>query len=265
MTFKSIGKCFWTFMLVCGTSFNVFAIDNPCSGLLNIVERPSNADSTCVVPFKQALLEAGYQYQQLSHSNGQQQNFPDTELRIGLPASNELTVLLPNYIHQTMAPHYGNTAAVVGIKHEIGYNEHWIGSVEALFTMPNGSSAFGSNGLGTTVNAIVGYTFNPKFNLTFMIGGSTLTESSLSGGQRYSSINPDVVFTYSPSERLDWYGEVYGQSKTAPGASSGFDADAGVLFLILPNWEIDLEVGQRISGNLTGFAHYIGTGMSILF
>ena len=48
---------------------------------------------------------------------------------------------------------------------------------------------------------------------------------------------------------------------------SGFvfiNADGGALFLILPSFEIDVELGQRISGNLNGIDHYIGTGMAVL-
>src|SRR5580700_5009435 len=94
MTFKNKSIAL---LLISAIAVNAFAdtIDNPCAGVLNLVDRPSNSDSACVIPFKQAMLEAGYQYQQLSNSNGQLQNFPEAELRIGLPASNELTVQLP--------------------------------------------------------------------------------------------------------------------------------------------------------------------------
>ncbi len=35
--------------------------------------------------------------------------------------------------------------------------------------------------------------------------------------------------------------------------------------LPIPRFAVDLEVGQGISGNLFGFDHYVGTGMSIMF
>lgn len=270
MTPKNTWKYFSALTLVFGMVTHVFAetIDDPCAGpsaLLNIIDRPTVSDSACAVPFKKAVLELGYQYQELTHSAGHQQNFPEAEFRLGLPANSELVILLPNYIHQSTAPHSGYAATTLGLKHEIGYTQNWLGAVEALVTLPNGSAAFGSKGMGTAVNGIVTYTFNPQFNLSLMLGGSTETQSSLNGGQRFTSINPDVVFTYSPTEKISLYGEAYGQSKTGPGENSGFNADAGVIYLLLSNVAIDLELGQRISGNLGGFNHYIGTGMSIMF
>jgi len=267
---KLIWKLLRAFAVIQGMAFNAFAdtIDDPCDGasaLLNIVDRPTVGDSACVVPTSKAVLELGYQYQQGTHSTGHQQNFPQAELRLGLPAHNEFVVLLPNYILQSMAPHSGYSATTVGIKHEIGYTQNWLAAAETLFTLPSGSTAFGSNGLGAAINAIVSYDINPKFNLTFMFGVTTATQSSHDGGQRFTSINPDIVLTYSATDRLQLYGEIYGQSKTGPGESSGFNFDGGFLYLVLPNAEIDLEIGQRMSGNLGGFNHYIGTGMAFMF
>jgi Putative MetA-pathway of phenol degradation len=260
-----VGKLFLIAAITSTLATNAVAVDNPCEGLLNLVDRPSASDSACAVPFKQAVLEMGYQYQQVNQPRGQQSNLPNAEIRIGLPANNELGVLLPNYIHQNVTPHYGNSATTVALKHEIGYNEHWLGAVEAVVTLPQGSAAFGSDGVGANLNAIISYNFNPQYNLTLMFGGGSQTTPSLSGGQRYSSVNPDVVFTYSPSEKINLYAEVFGQSKTGPAEGSGFNADGGVLFLIKTNWEIDFEVGQRISGNLNSLNHYIGTGTAIQF
>jgi hypothetical protein len=270
MASKQIGKLLWIFIINYGIAVNVFAetIDNPCGGasaLLNIVDRPTVGDSACVVPFKQAVLELGYQYQRLTHSAGYQQNFPEVELRIGLPVNNELVLVLPNYIHQSMTPHSGFAPTTIGIKHEIGYTEIWLAAAEALFTLPSGSTAFGSQNLGAAVNGIINYTFNSTFSLSFMFGVTSQTQSKLNGGQRFTSINPDMVLTYVLNPKINFYGEVYGQSKTGPGEGSGFNFDGGVLYLPLPNLEVDLEVGQRISGNLNGFNHYIGTGMSIAF
>jgi hypothetical protein len=239
--------------------------DDPCAGesaLLNLVDRPTASDSACAVPLSKGIIEAGIEYQKL-YSSGYQTNFPAAELRVGLPANNELSILLPNYLHQTVRPYSGNTATEIAIKHEIGYNKNWLGAVEAVFTPPSSNAAFGSDGFGTAINGIVSYTFNEKFNFNFQLGASTQTASSYNGGQRYNSINPDAVFTYSPTKKIDTYIEVYGQTKTSSDQTSGFNSDVGVLFLILPKVEIDVEIGQRISGTLAGFNHYVGTGFAV--
>lgn len=269
MRFNRVWKLFCVITFLNSLFSYAFAdtIPDPCAGpyaLLSIIDRPNAGDSACVVPYKNAVVEAGYQYEKLTQS-GYQHNFPEAVFRLGLPAHNEFVLFLPNYIHQTVAPHSGFTTYGMGIKHQIGYTQNWLSAVEALFAFPGGSKAFGSHGLGGAVNGIVSYTFNPQFNLTFMLGASTITQSTQDGGQRFSSVNPDLVLTYSAADKVNFYGEVYGQSKTAPKEGAGFNFDAGVIYLLLSNVEIDLEVGQRISGNLGEFDHYVGTGFSVMF
>lgn len=237
---------------------------NPCTGILAIVDRPSVGDSACVVPYGKALLEIGYQYQKL-HPQGQEQDFPQAVFRLGLPANNEFVIVLPNFIHESTTPHSGLTATTLGIKHEIGYTQDWIYTAEALFTLPSGSANFGSNGLGVAVNGIVSYSFNSKLSLTVMFGVTSETDTSYNGGQRFTSANPDIVLAWSPTEKINLFGEVYGQTKTGPGQTSGINTDGGITYLLFENVTVDLEVGQRLKGNLGGFEHYIGTGMAILF
>lgn len=267
---KQAWKLVWIFTLAYGFAPDLFAdtVDDPCGGpsaLLNIIDRPTVADSACVVPYKKVVLETGYQYQQLTHSAGNEQNFPEAELRIGLPIKNEFVAVLPNYVHQSMSSQSGFMATTLGIKHEIGYTEHWLGAIESLFTLPDGNAAFGSKGVGVALNGIVAYTFNPQYNLSLMLGGTSQTQPSNAGGQRYTSINPDLVFTYTATDKLEVYGEIYGQSKTGPGEGSGFNFDGGILYLLLPIVAVDVEIGQRISGNLDGFQHYVGAGLSVMF
>ncbi len=267
MAFIGTKKIFLASCLFSGIMTQACAdtIDNPCGGptaLLAIVDRPSVGDSACVVPYGNLLTEFGYQYQELLE-NGQQENFPQATIRLGLPANNELVFLPPNYMHQSMPSQNGYSASVLGIKHEIGYTQHWVGTIEALFTLPSGSDAFGSAGLGEAFNGIINYSFNSNFDVTFMFGGSSQTVSSSDDGQRYTTYNPDLVFSWSPKPRMNFYGEVYGQSKVAPGQGSGFNFDGGIIYLLYKNITVDVEVGQNLSGTLGGFNHYVGTGIAI--
>jgi len=260
-------KLAWAFVMICGITANTFAFSgDPCGGesaLLSIVDRPTVGDSACVVPYNKAVLEFGYQYQKLRHSSADQQNFPEATVRIGLPYNNELVAVLPNYILQSSGPRSGFAASTLGIKHEIGYTDAWLAAIEGLVTLQGGNSAFGRDGTGGALNAIVEYDFNPTWSLSFMFGVTSQVQSQRDGGQRFTSFNPDLVLTYALNPKINFYGEVYGQSKTGPGESSGFNADAGILYLLMPTVVLDLEVGQRISGNLGGFNHYIGAGISI--
>ena len=54
------------------------------------------------------------------------------------------------------------------------------------------------------------------------------------------------------------------KAKPGRGEGSGFNSDVGVIYLALPKVAVDAEVGQRISGNLTGFNQYVG-GIFFMF
>jgi hypothetical protein len=267
MTQKKVAFAILACLFIANVKAFANAIADPCDGpsaLLNLIDRPTKADSACAVPYKKAVLELGYQAMNL-RSGGSAQNYPEAELRIGLPGYRELVALLPNYNYQTVAPHSGYDASVIGLKQELGYNAQWLGAIEALLGLPTGGNAFGSNKYQPVVSGIVQYTINPNLSVTLMLGAGSQTISPLAGGQSYFTINPDLVFTWQATEKLQAYGEIYGQSRTAPGKGAGFAADAGILYLFTHYLEVDAELGQRISGNLGGFNNFVGIGMGLLF
>lgn len=239
-------------------------VNDPCTSLLALVNRPSAADAACVIPYKHVEVEMGYQNQnQLASGRGY--NIPQASFRLGLPGNNELFTLLPNYNHQTASPTAGFSAPVIGFKHEIGYTSDWLGAVDGRLTLPTGSSAYGSDGLGAVINGIVTYSINTALSITFMLGVASQPQSYTSGGQRINSVNPDLLLSWQFDDTKSAYGEVFGQSKTGPGQGAGFNADAGMLYLLKKNLELDISVGQRISGQLSSYSNYIGAGFSVLF
>jgi hypothetical protein len=266
-----ISKQAWKPLLVilcCWMTPALAAINDPCSGpfsLLAVVDRPTTGDSACTVANKKGVIELGIQSQKMYPGPGYQYNLPEAEIRIGLPQHTEFVFLLSNYIHQSVAPHTGYTASVIGVKHRLSATQTLQTAVESLVTLPTGSSNFGSQGLGIAFSGIASYNATPALNLTLMLGVSTQAQPSNVGGQHSTSINPDAVITYSLNDKTDIYLETYGQTKTGPGQGSGFSSDTGIIYLLLPNMTVDAELGQRISGTLGGFSHYIGMGMAIAF
>lgn len=251
-------------------------IQDPCGGpdaLFSLVDRPTVGDSACVVPAGQTLLEAGVARYVPNAANGYSLAYPQLELRFGMPAGNELVLLPPN-INRVVAPApgggnqvlSGGSAAVVGLKHEFGYNSQWLWAGETLVTLPSGSPDFGSASTGYAVNGIVNDSVTPIFSLTLMLGATHLAApQNMHSGAYYWSLNPDLVATWQTSERFQLYAEVYGQSHTGPGEGAGYNADGGVQYLLTPNVELDAELGQRLSGNLGGWVHYLGVGLAVLF
>lgn len=246
---------------------NSFADSDPCGGpsaLFNLLNRPSQLDSPCVVPFKKVILEAGYEYLSLI-GGGRSQDYPEVVIRIGLPHQNEFIAILPDSNHQSVAPRTGYFPNVIGIKHEFGYTKYWLASVEGLLTLPTGGGAFGSNKYDPTINGIIQLSLTPSIALIFMLGVNWQSLPAINGGHRFTTINPDLVLSWQINDKLLVFGETYGQSLTGPKQGSGINADAGVMFLLTRRLEIDAELGYRVSGKLGGLKNYYGMGLGILF
>ena len=198
---------------------------------------------------------------------GRADNYPQAVFRTGLPGRSELVLVAPNYTTQSSPDGEGAawSAVVTGIKHSLGYNSTWQGAVEALFTLPSGSSAFGSRGLGYAVNGLAAYSLTDQTGLSLQLGVSSQTDPKDAGGERFTSFISNLVATWQPIARLQFYGEIFGQSKTGPGKGAGYNADGGVQYLLTPSWEVDVEGGVRLTGDLGDYTHYLGAGMGFRF
>ncbi len=247
----------------------------PCSGpsgLLGLLDRPTVEDSSCVVPRGMTVIEAGATAGNLYGTpGGRVYTLPNLELRWGLPGGSELVWLPPSFQYDSVdgapgvpaATIHGFGPTTVGIKHSFGYTEHWQWTAEALATPPSGDSTFGSHGLGGALNAIVSYGNGP-LGVSLMVGVTSQTEPTAAGGGRFQSFNPDLVVTWESTSRLQFYGEIYGQSHSGYRHGWGSDADGGLQYLVSPDFEVDLEEGVRIQGSLGGFSNYTGVGLGLL-
>jgi hypothetical protein len=247
------------------------ATEDPCAGplsLLEVIDRPTVSDSVCVVPREQIVLEVGVQHATLrGPGSGSADNFPQAAFRAGLPGKNEFVLLPPNYIKQRAANEdsSGWSSSTIGIKHSLGYKGPWQGAVEALVTMPSGSRIFGSDGFGVAANTIVAYSLSEEIGLALQLGVSSQTDPSSAGGRRFTAFVSNLVAAWQPVSRLQFYGEIFGQSSSGPGKGAGYNFDGGVQYLLTPAWEIDVEGGVRLIGDLGGFSHFFGAGMGFRF
>lgn len=239
--------------------------EDACNNLLALIDRPTAADSPCVVKSGQALIESGYQY--VRFNPGIESNFPETTLRIGLPQLNELTLVMPDYftLHSEGISASGNSAALIGIKHQFPIIGKWTYAIETLVVLPTGSSQYGSNGTGAIFNGIVNYAVTPAISLAAMVGLFSETEAFNAGGQRFNSFNPDFIASWQATDTIQFYAEVYGQTKGGFRQGSIYSADGGIQFLLNKNIEVDVEYGHRIKSIPGGFEDYIGLGGGIRF
>ncbi len=248
-------------------------IQNPCVGpsaLLSLLDRPTFSDSACSAPLGHAVLELGFMHANVrGDGDGTADNYPEAELRFGLPGANEFKVLASNYTSQRSSipeeDSSGLSATSIGFKRELGYTDKWLGAVEAVLTLPSGNDVFGSRGLGAMFSGIAAYSLTEQIGLSLQLGVGSQTDPVSAGGRRFTTFTQFLTATWDPMERLQFYGEVFGQTKTASDEGAGYNFDGGVQYLIVRWWEVDLEEGVRLAGNLGGFTHYYGAGMGFLF
>lgn len=239
---------------------------SPCGNpndLMLFLDRPTAGDSPCVVPNKSTALETGYRYERLI-GGGVQHNLPQAFLRIGMVHNFEFNVSLPNYNYQTVEPQHGVNASTLGLKYELFANEQWVTAVDGYLILPSGSASMGSKNMGWILNGIASYSLTDEFSLTGMLGVSNQSDAIEDGGRSFSSVNPELVLSWT-KDKISFFWEVFGQSKTDVDNGAGFNMDEGLLYSIKKNVVVDFSIGQRINGSLNGFNNYIGAGVSLLF
>jgi hypothetical protein len=243
------------------------------SGFLAVIDRPTVEDSGCVVAPGMTDIEGGVNEGHLYPApGGRYYMLPNLAVRWGLPDNSELVWLPPNFQHQSLdegpgsptVTMHGFGPTTVGIKHVLGWTDHWQWTAEALATVPSGDSTFGSHGAGGSLDAIVSYGNGP-FGLSLMLGATSQTEATSAGGQRFQSFNPDLVATWAATSRVQLFGEIYAQSHSGYQQGWGTSADGGVQYLLTPDLVVDVEEGVRVEGSLGGFSSYTGVGMGVLF
>jgi hypothetical protein len=239
----------------------------PCEGqygFLDLVNRPSIANSPCTVPNKEWVLEGGYRYKKLADM-GEAQVAPFGNLRLGLPANTEIFAISPNYTRETIFPKSGFGPTSVGLKHVLFSKGKGMVTAYGFVTPPSGGNGFGTRRWGGYVSSILNYELTEKIGLVGEFSFTTTVEPPVNGGQRFSSFNPDFFISYNPVDYIEIFAELYGETKTGYQQGSGFIGHIGFIYLIKKNWTIDLEAGQRIYGLVLDVERFVGVGTSIKF
>ncbi|TAL79451.1 MAG: transporter [Beijerinckiaceae bacterium] len=249
------------------------AADNPCDGLLATLDRPTIADSPCVVKPGHFLAELGYQYGNVKGSDIKSlSTFTQAELRYGLPEGWELKLFPPNYLISSLRASAGGGQisglgdTSFGVKHEFGTFGGFTLAADAKVTVPTGNRAFSDGGVEGNIQGIVSYNITPQFSVSGLLGVSTLTNQGSNGVvTRFTSVNPDIVATYQINDRLQLYSEVFGNTATAPNQGSNFTFDGGVQLLLTKSIELDVEAGILLYGPQGLQSCYLGFGTGLSF
>lgn len=247
--------------------------DDPCDGLLATLDRPTVADSACVVKAGKLLAELGFQDALVKGTDQRELAFgPQAELRYGLPHDWEIKLFPPSENEANLRDVAGGGRLTglgdtsFGVKHQFGTFDKLTVAADAKLTVPTGTTAFGDGGVEGNVQAIVAYAVTDKLGVSFQIGASSLTDRGNDGLiRRYASANPDIVVSYQLNSKLQLYGEVFGNTKSAPQQRGNVSFDGGIQYLLTKTVEVDAEAGTLLAGPQGQQARYFGFGTGLLF
>ncbi len=82
------------------------------------------------------------------------------------------------------------------------------------------------------LNGIAAYALSEQIGFSLQLGISSQTDPMPAGGGHFTSFVSNFVSTWQPTEGLQFYGEIHGQSSTGPGRGAGYNADGGRSFSI---------------------------------
>lgn len=232
------------------------------ASLFDLSDRGSVTKTPCTLTENSIMFEAGYQYQTFK-PEGIQRNFIQPVFFVGLPERTEIFVELPDYNQLSIDHLSGYSGTVLGAKHEIGYGQNWVAAAAAFLMLPSGSPVFGNQGVGAKIHGILKYSIDHDLAIILMLGGSTETEPSFFKGGRFNNFLPSLMLTYAPTEKINTFVELFGQTKTDYVRGGNYNADCGFFYLLTPNVAFDLEVGQQLSNETGSFNRFINGGITI--
>lgn len=219
-------------------------------------DRPDQSQGPGVVPRRHVQLEAGYLYRK-TNDQIRTHAYPTSLLRIGLLDGVELRMqaaVKDSVIENGTERHIKGWGPLsIGTKIRLWDERGWRpeAALMAMVALPVGSEVFKPDNP------------EPQFNLGLRNGLSEKIDLTYNFG--YGWTGGDAVRSYGANlaggitDRLTLYLEAFGSK--AKGAPAEHQADLGLLFLLLPNLQIDVAAGRRVS---SAAPHsFISTGLAL--
>ena len=241
----------------------------PCTNLLSVVTRPSVTTSVCTVPSRAALIETGYTNTTLTGTGaGNAINFPQAFLRIGSGDPKFEYEFTPPSIAVTNAGGSvtrGATDAGAGVKYVLGYSSNASWGINALATLPSGSSQFTAGYAQYAANFNWTYTVNPTIGLAGTLGFNSLSGANAAGTpQRYLAFVPSLELTAAFPGNSEFFVEYTFFSASGPATGGRSLVDFGIARDIGQQFQLDIEGGIQPTTINGQRSHYVGAGISFM-
>jgi hypothetical protein len=222
-------------------------------------DRPDFTETTTTVPFGRIQLEGGYTFTRMG--SARQHDFGELLLRVATGRRTEARIGINSFV----VTHGSGVGAgmedlTLGLKVAVcpgaeRFNLLRPGvAVIADTTLPTGSRAFGSSDLQPTVKLVLGWDLSETWSAGMNLNYSYASDA----GKRFDQFSGSLTFGHSLSERVGVYFEMFGFFPSAAGGPDAHYLNAGVTYLVSPDFQLDLRVGKGISAGLRD--EFIGIG-----
>lgn len=221
------------------------------TSLLAALNRPSIGFSACAVKTGETIVEAGYA--NAAAENGLIATYPQGFVRFGASNGWEVDAIAG-----------GRFDSGLGAKYEFWHDGSRALATDFLYTAPTGGKAFTAGGPTETLNLDYSMPLSSRFGLASTLGAQSDYAASLDGGSaRFFSMLPSVVLSDQWNPRAQAFIEAFGQTRTRPDGGAQLGWDAALQYLLVPQLEIDAEIGH--TANDVTRSHYVGFGFGARF
>jgi hypothetical protein len=241
---------------------------DPCSSLMSIVNRPSFGTGVCTVRTDHVELENGYT-NLVTVGGANTISYPQSLLRIGTFDPHldfEIGPVTENHSSSLGLSVDGMSDLGFGAKYELGYSSRALWGINASFTVPTGSPAFGSGNATFTGNFNWGYTLNSELSLSGTLGFNAASAYNAGGvPQSYFAFTPTIALTAAlPGGPSQISAEYAYFSSAGPNVGSKSFVDVFYQRDFGQHVQIDVEYGFQPSFIPGQRQHYAGAGISFM-
>jgi hypothetical protein len=214
-----------------------------------VTDRPDQTESSVVVPRKSLQIETGISLtnDEAEGAESRTISLASTLLRYGLFENTELRVGV-NYDLLRVSQAIGDTSLQgftpvdIGTKVYISEEDGFLPELAliASLTMPYGSEEFRSKYMAPTLLLVASHTISDNLGFGYNIGAWWDGENPQAQG-KYSA-----ALGWVPGDKLGMFAEIFGTFNSNSGAHA---VDAGITYLLAPNFQLDLSAGLALNSD----------------
>ncbi|TXK49869.1 transporter [Pontibacter qinzhouensis] len=222
-------------------------------------DRPDQTESSSIVPRRTVQLETGFFFQKDTQGDTELKShaYPTALLRVGVLKNVEL-LFLAAYRDSVIQKNdrrklQGMGPLSVGAKVKLWNESGWRPEAALLFRvlLPTGNRQFRPANPEPHMRLNLSHQLTDKMELAY-----NLVHGWADG---YSVPGYTASLSYEVHDKISVFGEVFGSKEE--GEKAGHQADAGILFLVLPNLQLDVAVGTRL--NAAAPDYFVTSGISV--